>query len=151
MIDNTKRFKNPEFKIKDTNFHVKKLSPMNGFHLSEYIRVNLAKSSDTFDAGEGTEDQNALLFFKSVLGLDPEIVEHIRKELFGKIDYKSKGQKDFINLKDTEDMAFEDFEVINIYEVLVRALCVNFIGSISEILSTFPSMATILKQLSLKT
>ena len=149
----TKDYTKPKFTIKKTNFDIGKLSPLDGFHLSEYIRVNLAKTSDSIEVGDGSDDQNIALFFKSVLGLDPLVVDYIRTTLFERIEFENKEQeqKGFAPLAGLENMAFENFEVINIYEVLVRALYVNFSGSFTEILLVFEGVAKFLKQRSSKT
>lgn len=144
-------FESPEFKIKGTEFSITKLSPMEGFHMTEYIRVNLVQSASSFETSENTEASQAALFFKAVLGMDTNVVEHIRSSLFKEIQFKTNDVKlGWIDLKDSMDMAFVDFEPINIYEVLCRALYVNFSGSFSEIGLRFPGMEKILSSLNQK-
>ena len=144
-------FGNPDFKIKGTEFSINKLSPMAGFHMSEYIRVNLVQSANSFETSDDTVASQAALFFKAVLGMDQVVVEHIRQSLFKEIQFKTADVAlGWVDLKDSMDMAFQDFEPINIYEVLVRALYVNFSGSFSEIGLRFPGMEKILKSLNQK-
>lgn len=145
-----KEFGNTKFKIKETEFSISKLPPMAGFKVAENIRVALTTTADKFDAGNGTEEQNATLFFKALLGLPSEFVDYLMAELFEGIQFSGKStgvEKGWAPLKGMEDSAFQDFEVINIYEVLWRALFINFSGSFSEITSAFPGVAQILKQL----
>lgn len=145
-------FGNSNFKIKGSEFSITKLSPMAGFHMSEYIRVNLVQSANSFETSDDTAASQAALFFKAVLGMDQIVVEHIRNQLFQEIQFKTADVAlGWVDLKDSIDMAFQDFEPINIYEVLVRALYVNFSGSFSEIGSRFPGMEKILKSLNQKT
>ena len=144
-------FGNPNFKIKGTEFSITKLPPMAGFRMTEYIRVNLVKTANSFDTSDDTAASQAALFFKAVLGMDIDVVETIRKELFEEIQFKTKDVSlGWVSLKDSIDMAFQDFEPINIYEVLCRALYVNFSGSFSEIGLRFPGMEKILKSLNQK-
>jgi len=145
-------FGNPDFKIKGTEFSITKLSPMAGYHMTEYIRVNLVKSANSFETSDDTESSQAALFFKAIMGMDQIVVEYIRQNLFQEIQFKTADVAlGWVDLKDSMDMAFQDFEPINIYEVLVRALYVNFSGSFSEIGSRFPGMEKILKSLNQKT
>lgn len=144
-------FGNPNFKIKETEFSITKLSPMAGFKMTEFIRVNLVRSANSFETSENTAESQAALFFKAVMGMDTDVVEYIRSELFQEIEFKTVEVKQgWIPLKDSMDMAFRNFEPINIYEVLCRALYVNFSGSFSEIGSRFPGMEKILKSLNQK-
>ena len=114
-------FGNPDFKIKGTEFSITKLAPMKGFKMTEFIRVNLIRSANSFETSDDTAESQAALFFKAVIGMDIDVVEHIRKELFQEIQFKTADVAlGWVDLKDSMDMAFQDFEPINIYEVLVR-------------------------------
>lgn len=154
MFKDLKSFDNTKFEIKGVKFSVSKLPPMDGFKMAEEIRVNLAMTADKFDAGDGSEQQSMVLFFKSLLGLDPIFVDDIRSRLFKHVQFSGDAanvKSGWVELDGLEDQAFEKFEVINIYEVLARALFINFHGSFSAITSTFPGVAQILKQRKQKT
>lgn len=143
-----------KFKIKGTEFSIEKLPPMKGFRVAEEIRVNLAESADKFDVKEGSDSENATLFFKALLGLSPDFIDALMERMFDCIQFTGKDtgtEKGWQTLCGSEDSAFINFEVINIYEVLWRALYVNFSGSFSEIASAFPGAAQFLKQLKQKT
>lgn len=134
------------FKINDAEFHIAKLPPLAGMDLLEFIRASLAKTSNGIDAGDSNAE-NIALFFKTILALPPADVKYIRDELFKNIEFKSPGvDRGLLRLSGSEDMAFQGFEIINIYEVLVRALYVNFSGSFSGIGSLFPGVEAILSQ-----
>ena len=141
------KLSNPKFKIKNTGFIISKISPMKSFDLAEYIRFNLARSADSFSVDDKSSDEeNAILFFKAVLGLDPDVVSHIREELFSCIEFTGSGvEKGHMPLAGAEDMAFQNFEVVNIYEVIGRALFINFFGSFAGIVSAFPGAASFMK------
>ncbi|MCK5607375.1 hypothetical protein KAR91_36160 [Candidatus Pacearchaeota archaeon] len=152
MIQNLKDLKNPKFKINNTSFSIDKLPPMEGFKTSEEIRVNLIKSADSYDSGDGSEDQNIVLFTKAIMGLPTEFIQYLMLALFAHIQFKGNGVDGaWADLSGMEDMAFKDFEVIHIYEVLARALFINFHGSFSGIVSAFPGADLILKRLKQKT
>ena len=92
------------------------------------------------------------MFFKAVLGLDPAVVAHIRNELFAHIEFTGSGvERGYMPLSGAEDMAFQNFEVVNIYEVIGRALFINFFGSFAGIASAFPGAASFLKSHSQET
>ncbi len=147
MFKNFKKFGDTKFKLKKTEFSVVKLPPMKGFSVTERIREALATTANKFEVKDGTDEENAALFFKAVLGLPPAFVEYLMDELFEYIEYSGNGvDQGWINLNAGRDMAFEGFEVINIYEVLGRALFVNFSGSFSEVSKNFPGMEQFIKQ-----
>lgn len=141
------KLSNPRFKIKGTEFVISKIPPLRQFDVAEYIRFNLAKSADSFSIDDKSNDEdNALLFYKAVLGLDPEVVAHIREELFSCIEFTGSGvEKGYMSLPGAEDMAFQDFEVVHIYEVIGRALFINFFGSFAGMLSAFPGAVSFMK------
>lgn len=149
LFSKIKSFGDTEFSVGDIKFNISKIPPMAGFRLAEDIRVNLVFASDKFDAGDGTESHSATLFIKSILGLDPAFIQKLMNSLFEYVEYSggdSGVEKGWAKLKGLEDSAFQNFEVIQIYEVLVRALYVNFSGSFSGMLSNFPEINKILRQ-----
>ena len=149
MIQGLKDLKNPKFTIKNTDFSIVKLPPMNGFDVSEEIRINLVTTADKFDAGDGSDSQNVILFTKAIMGLPTAFVKYLMVVLFEYVEFKGKDvgiDKSWAKLKGLEDMAFQGFEIINIYEVLARALFVNFSGSFSDLASSIPGADLILKR-----
>jgi len=154
IIKKVKSFGDTKFKIKGTEFSIEKLPPMEGFRVAEQIRVNLAETSDKFDVGEGSDNENVALFLKAILGLPPSFVDYLMEKMFDSIQFTGKDtgqEKGWQSLRGSEDSAFINFEVINIYEVLWRALYVNFFGSFSGIASAFPGVGSILQRQNQKT
>ena len=152
MIDSTNGFGQSPFKIKNIEFDIQKLPPVQGFGLAEFIRENIAKTSDGIDVA-GTDDQaNALLFIKSVVAFPADALEHIRRTLFSVTKFKGGGvDRGWMDLLGSEDMAFQNLETIHFYEVLGRGLYINFSGSFSGLASTFPSVGQALSRYSQKT
>ena len=129
-----------EFEIGGTRFFVAKLSAVAGFDLLEVIRHEIGKSgvlgkeiSDTTAA-----DTNAM-WLQMVLSLDPAFVAYIRKILFEKVEF-SNHLSARQPLAGVEDTAFLDLEPVAIYEVLVRALTVNFTASLESVVSKFQNV-----------
>jgi len=154
LIKKIKSFGDTKFKIKGTKFSIEKLPPMSGFRVAEEIRVNIVEAGDKFDVKEGSDTENATLFFKAILGLSPDFIDGLMSKMFECIQYTGKDtgqEKGWQILSGSEDSAFVNFEVINIYEVLWRALFVNFSGSFSEISLAFPGVDKIFQQLKQKT
>ena len=144
LLEKVSSFKDVKFSVGNTKFNIAKLPPMAGFRLVEEIRVNLVSASDKLDSGDGTEAKNATLFIKSIMGLSPIFIQKLMDSLFEYVEYSgvdSGVEKGWAKLKGLEDSAFQNFEVIQIYEVLVRALYVNFSGSFSGMTSNFPGVA----------
>ena len=149
LLEKVGSFKEAKFSIGETTFNIAKLPPMAGFSLVEEIRVNLVLASDRLDSGDGTESKNVTLFIKSILGLDPIFIQKLMDTLFEYVEYSggvSGVEKGWAKLKGLEDSAFQNFEVIQIYEVLSRALCVNFSGSFSGMISNFPGAGKTLRR-----
>lgn len=149
LINQLKGIKDREFEILGTTFNIEKLPPMAGFEISEEIRINLVKSADQFENGDGSEAQNIALFSKAIMGLHPAFVKGLMNKMFKYVQFQGKKtgvEAGWVKLSGMEDMAFHDFEIVHIYEVLVRALCVNFSGSFAAITSAFPSAGQILKR-----
>ena len=154
LFKKIKDFGKTKFKIKGSEFSIEKLPPMKGFRIAEEIRVNLAESADRFEVKGGSETESATLFFKALLGLPPDFIDELMSKMFEHIQFTGKDtgtEKGWQSLSGSEDSAFINFEVINIYEVLVRALYVNFSGSFSEIASSFPGMGKAFESLKPKT
>lgn len=145
-----KKMTNPEFEINGIKFKVSKLSPMNGFRLFEQIRFALVGSADV--AKGDSEEENAALFFKSVLALHPDIIQDFMDVLFASVQFTGGAIKSgWSDLRGLEDMAFESLEPVHIYEVFGRSLVVNFSGSFSAIASKFPGGEVLLQRLKQKT
>lgn len=154
LIKKIKNFGATEFKINGTKFSIEKLPPMKGFRVAEEIRVNLAEAASKFDIKGSSEIESSALFFQALLALSPDFIDTLMEKMFECIQFTGKdtGQESgWQSLSGSEDSAFINFEVINIYEVLWRALFVNFHGSFSGIASAFPGMAQVLQRLNQKT
>ena len=68
-------------------------------------------------------------------GLIRHFVERIKAELFKFVRYATQKNKVPETVAGDEDSAFEGLTVFDVYEVLVRALAINFIGPFREWLS----------------
>lgn len=146
FADRIGSFGNKEFEISGVKFQIEKLPPMTGFKMAEEIRFNLSNTANGIELKNSDSDlEAAVLFFKAILGLPVEFIENIQQTLFETIQFQGGGsgvEKGWAKLKGMEDMAFQNFEIVNIYEVLVRGLYINFSGSFSGIMSAFPQGAS---------
>ena len=132
-----------EFEIGGTRFFISKLSAVAGFDLLEMVRHEIGKSgvlgkeiSDTTAAA----DTNAM-WLQMVLSLDPSFVAYVRKILFKRVAFSNRLAVDPQSLSGSEDMAFGGLEPVAIYEVLVRALAVNFTASLESAVSKFQNVS----------
>ena len=146
-----KNLTDPKFSLGNIKFQIIKLSPMAGFNLSEKIRFALTLAADSAEAIEDlpSMDRNipaqkkaeiraAILFCKAILKLPPPTIEDFRNTLFENIEFTGGDvAQGWVKLKGMEDMAFT--EPLQIYEVLVRSLIVNFTGSFRELMQRFPA------------
>ncbi len=117
-----------EFEIEGTRFFVGKLPAMAAFDLLEQVRHELGKSQSLAVPGGG-EDTGVLSILKVVLSLDPVFVKRVRTTLFEKVSFANARAASPQPLAGAEDVAFHGLPVAAIYEVLARALAVNFTES----------------------
>jgi hypothetical protein len=139
MSFDIEKMKSPEFSINNIKFKVIKLSAMEGFRLFEKIRHALASQAGMAQADN--QDANAALFIKAVMTLPPETIEDFMNTLFKGLKFSGKGvEKGWANFSDLQDMALEGLQPLDIYELFIRCLIVNFIESFYAISSRFPSV-----------
>ena len=130
-IDNidTEEFKKKEFTIADTKFVINKLNAYQGMLLLDKIRVSLFAS----EIGDSSNELAMLL--KSIAGFPHDKLIEIQGILFAKVQYCKKGDnaKLYLSSENHIDMAFGDGEPVDIYELLLRCLAVNFTNSFKKI------------------
>ena len=147
-----------EFQIGDVRFIVQKLGALEGFRTLELIRAQLGKSfgdvsgtikdyleSDTKDKGD-TDVKSGLAVVRVILGLNPAFIDQLRATLFKRIRYSAGGNPLEVLGGPGDvalDMCFnrEGLGPGAIYEVLVRALVVNFFGSASALFARLGAFA----------
>lgn len=117
-----------EAKLGNTRFYFDKMGAVEGFRVFEMIRAEMA---NTKIEGTGVQDGD---FMRIVAALDPDFVERLRERLFNHVRFTTPNNSP-IKLAGAEDMAFDGLEPVHIYEVLARALAVNFIASFRELSS----------------
>ena len=128
-------FRAKEFTIKGTRFRISKLLPEEGFEVSEILREGLGARLATIGATASIETAVAAMF----LSLPAATVERVRQRLFEEVYFKNKlTNKQWLNLAQERGMGFTDLEPLHVYEVLMRALVVNFLESLLELPSRFP-------------
>jgi len=142
---NIDKYLEPEFTLNEVSFRVNKLNAMDGFALFEIIRKELATTSDNIDLNGDNDADDSILIIKAIASLEPTFVEKIRKALFSRVQFKGNGAESYVALAGTEEMAFQNLEPIDVYEVLLRALAVNFTGSFRAIKSRSQSLQGLLK------
>lgn len=132
-------FAKPEFAINKRKFRISKMGALAAFELGEKIRFALSKVDiDPKNVSQGAQTAETLMmvFVQGVLSLDPETVKEIREALFETIDFSGDDvKKGWLNVGSNPDMAFNGLEAAHIYELILRALAVNFFGSFSGLIS----------------
>ena len=128
-----------EFQIGGTRFFVAKLPAMAAFDLLEVIRHELGKST-SLRVPDATSEGAVGSLLQMVLSLDPSFVAYVRKILFEKVEF-SNHLSARQPLAGVEDTAFLDLEPVAIYEVLARALAVNFTESWQYAVSKFQNVS----------
>lgn len=128
-----------QVKIGDTTFHIGKLNAMKGFRLLESLREQLGIVMSNMEVDElkgqkGKDDKFLKEILKTILKLPAVYVdEKLIPVLFDNIQFSQGDQIKGLKLHGAEDMAFTD--PLQVYEILARALCVNFYSSFAGKLS----------------
>lgn len=112
-----------EFTIGGTKFAATRMGAMEGWRTLEMIRRALA-SSEVSGVGEAS-------VLRAVLSLPVEFVDQVRKIMFRHVEFAT-ADSTWQPLAGAEDMAFSGLEPLAVYEVLARALAVNFMPSYRE-------------------
>ena len=96
------------------------------------------KLSD-FGEGEDAEslhfEQKQTDFVLGILSVDEDLITYLLDKMFQYVDYTDENSPDPVSLRRKEEGVFAKMDVFAIYEVLVRALVVNFLDSFLESLS----------------
>ena len=121
VLDKIKNdFQNPIFEIKGVEFKVDKLNAWDAFPVAEKIRIALSKTMGK-TSYEGEES-----FLTSIIAIPPEDLRSIRDDLFCKIYFRRQSKDNWCVLDGSEDSAFGPLDVADVYQVILRALAVNF-------------------------
>ena len=137
-------FDKPDITLGGTQFHIKKLQPMDGFRVLEIIRPGVKDAlRDALGgtlSGEGEEVETVLrgaaVIVNVIFGVHPEVVEDVRRELWDRVTFKTPNMAEPAALLGREDEAFERCEPVEFYELLGRSLAVNFTASFSAVMDT---------------
>ena len=117
-------------KIGDTTFKINKLMVMDSLDVLEEIREGMGQRLLEL---EHMSLQEAIA--RAVIGAPRDLVARIRDRLFEEVTFKNQSAKTHVTLAGSEEMAFENLSAVDVYEVLVRCLAVNFFDSFQELIS----------------
>ena len=148
-----------QFTVENTTFHINKLPAFTQFELFEEIRWHLANKTSVlallFSSDEpaanpvansaGDDDaavaeidtDDGMDIVEEVMKLEPSFVSFLSSELFKGIMFTKKGQMNehqFLT-PEMEEFAFENVDFIYRYELIARALSVNFTVSLQLLVS----------------
>ncbi len=117
-----------------TTFKIQKLLPMEAYQAFEMIRAELGEKLGRYETEEG-QTLTVPDIILAILKLAPEKVDEVRRALFAGVTFTNERAETPMRLAGDENMAFEKLEPIDIYEVFVRCLAINFTGSLTAVLS----------------
>ena len=151
----TKYFENiaAQFKVRDvtltgedggtTTFHIGKLFPMDAFRVLEKIRTALGVGMASVPAGQST----AASIVAVVLSLPEDRFTEVRNLLFSHVTFTDKNVQTPLHVAGMEEQAFANLDPLNIYEIFLRCVAVNFFQSFKGLLSRIgPMLQDILPQ-----
>ena len=136
-----------EVTLGETTFYFKRALPMEAFDIFEELRPALAEMSEAIKAAQdsqakGMSTESVFLGAAvDIIGRMPsEIVRKAMAKLMQHVDYQRDGRPPQKVSRDL-DTAFKGQTVFTIYEVLVRAFCVNFTESLDDVKSLWEKVA----------
>ena len=122
-----------EVRLGETRFFFRKLPFDKSVAVFEDIRYELRNAPDALSpllSGGGGDDQEVsgvgVAIIKLILGLSPEFVGRVRRQMFESVRFATDNNPQPRPLRGDEEMAFVGLGVFEMYEVLARALAVNF-------------------------
>ena len=132
----------------DTTFVIKKLLIEPRLECLEHVRYALVKSEKTLDLNLSTlgdgENQEALGIVSKIvstfLSLHPDDVKKLQNMLFAEVKFKNSLAQTPRTLAGDIPMAFHALEPTHVYEIMIRAFIVNFLGSFTAASSLMDSL-----------
>ena len=127
---NLEELKKTTVTLGTTRFTINKLSACAALELLERTRVALA----TTVVPGGESDLLGASIFTAIAAIPVEFSKDLRRELFKKVQFRRSGDsRDIYLTEEMWDMAFEGLEASDIYNLMLRALVVNFFYSFEKI------------------
>ena len=119
--------------IRDTTFTIHKLLPMEGYRVWEPLRVELFDRASRAAISLDTSSVAAIVGI--ILSVSEPVLERVRVKMFEQVFFRNQTAQTEMTLTGNEAMAFQNLEVIHVYEIIVKCLAVNFTPSLLELLS----------------
>ena len=127
---NIDELKKPVIKKENVTFKFYKLPAVEGLDLFEDIRVAFGRALDSV-----TPTENLLLTLsKALTAIPADFSKHLREKLFAYIEFTRDG--DTATPKLTAEWwpsAFEHLDAADVYELMLRALVINFFSSYKKL------------------
>ena len=128
------QLESPNFRLRDTHFEIRKLLAPEALEVLEAVREGL---KGELQINTGSVELALASFVRPILGLPRSTVAEIRTRIFAQVYFRNKTAKTLRRVGDDVGHAFDGLEPFHIYEVLGRALIVNFRGSFADATSRF--------------
>ena len=122
-----------ECQIKETKFFFDKMGAIEGNEVAELIRYELSKTnSPSLAKSDALESEQGADIFRAILSLHPNFVKKIRGIMFQHVRFTNKYALTPQMVAGAEDTAFGGLGLFSIYQILGRALVVNFLEYFQE-------------------
>jgi hypothetical protein len=126
---------NPDFEISGCEFHVAKLKGLQGFRVFEKIRVALGRAHESVTFESDSKEDVAKAMISVVTKLQADDVEAVFRDLMPCIDVKLPNSDVMNPYSKMTGVIYEIIDPLDIYEIIVRAVAVNFMESFLRVLS----------------
>lgn len=128
-------FVEPDFEINGCEFHITKLKGLQGFRTFEKIRESFGRANESVSFGSDSQEDVAKALIGILTKLRAEDVEAILKDMIPCIEVKLPNSDVMGSFSKMSGMVYDVIDPLDIYEILARAVAVNFMESFLKVLS----------------
>ena len=130
LLELSASWRQEKFRIGGTTYIVKKLLPLDAWETMEIIREGIGPAiMDTNVSEEGRIKLTDMLL--AFVNLDRSVVAQVRDRLFEEVRFTNKTAKTPLIVAENMEIAFQGLDFMAVYEVLIRAVVINFGESLS--------------------
>ncbi len=132
---NFKSFLDPEFEIAGVQFRIVKANAEEGFPLLELVRSAITDPSSMRMADSVSEENAYAALMRAIVAVNPEKLAKLREEFFRFVEVRLPQTQQFERLPKVRILVMNIIEAPDNYEILARAILVNFSKSFLGLLT----------------
>jgi hypothetical protein len=128
-------FLEPEFEISGINFRIVKANAEEGFHLLELVRSAITDPSSMRMAEGASQETSYAALMRAIVAVNPEKLAKLREEFFKYVEVRFPQTQQYDRIPKVRNLLMNAIEAPDNYEILARAILVNFSKSFLGLLT----------------